>query len=198
MSSWCVAHAFLNDFEIIPVVPIITGITFVFTFHMRCISIVRFLYFRIFSASFLITFLSHEIATSINIHVPFSLSRIMMSGLLLGMVLSVCTCWFTIWLPCLLDLFLLILVNNHTSVFCPIVPLFPCICWSVVVHTFYRVFLCTVLLPVLDMLILCGQLSHRIIIIIIIIITYHSLVYMKLPFRTFWKLLRLKYCGVCF
>jgi len=32
---------FLNDFEIVPVAPIITGITFVFTFHMRCISIVR-------------------------------------------------------------------------------------------------------------------------------------------------------------
>ena len=35
---------FLNDFEIAPVAPIITGITFVFTFHMRCISIVRSLY----------------------------------------------------------------------------------------------------------------------------------------------------------
>ena len=33
---------------------------------------------RIFSPSFLITFLSPEIATSINIHVPFSLSRITM------------------------------------------------------------------------------------------------------------------------
>jgi hypothetical protein len=31
---------FLNDFEIVPVAPIITGITLVFTFHMRCISIV--------------------------------------------------------------------------------------------------------------------------------------------------------------
>ena len=49
---------FLNDFETVPVAPIITGITFVFTFHMRCISIVRSLCFRIFSASFLITFLS--------------------------------------------------------------------------------------------------------------------------------------------
>jgi len=28
---------FLNVFEIVPVAPIITGITFVFTFHMRCI-----------------------------------------------------------------------------------------------------------------------------------------------------------------
>ena len=66
---------FLNDFEIVPIAPIITGFTFVFTFHMRCISIVRSLYFR-FSASFLITFLSPEIAMSINIHAPFSLSRI--------------------------------------------------------------------------------------------------------------------------
>jgi uncharacterized membrane protein len=32
---------------------------------------VRSLYFNIFSASFLITFLSLEIATSINMHVPF-------------------------------------------------------------------------------------------------------------------------------
>ena len=43
---------FLNDFEIVPVAPIITGFTFVFTFHMCCISIVRSLYFRIFSPSF--------------------------------------------------------------------------------------------------------------------------------------------------
>jgi hypothetical protein len=32
---------FLNDFEIVPVAPIITGNNFVFTFHMRCISIIR-------------------------------------------------------------------------------------------------------------------------------------------------------------
>ena len=70
---------FLNDSDIVPVAPTINGITFVFTFHMCCISIVRSLYVRVFSASFLITFLSPEIATSINIHVPFSLSRIIMS-----------------------------------------------------------------------------------------------------------------------
>ena len=81
---------FLNDFEMLPVAPIITGITFVFTFHMRCIFIVMFLYFRIFLASYFTTFLFPEIATSINIHVPFSLSRVVMSGLLLWMVLSVC------------------------------------------------------------------------------------------------------------
>ena len=72
---------YLNDLEMVPVAPIITGITLVFTFHMRCISIVRSLYFKIFSASFLITFLSPGIATSINMHVLFSLSRIIMSGL---------------------------------------------------------------------------------------------------------------------
>ena len=95
---------FLNDFEIVPVAPIITGITFVFTFHMRCISNVRSLYFIIFSASFLITFLYPEIATSVNIHVPFSLLRIIMSGLLLGIVLSVCL---------LLLLLLLLLYTHH-------------------------------------------------------------------------------------
>ena len=36
---------FLNDFEIVPVAPIIPGITFVFTFHMRCISFVRYYYY---------------------------------------------------------------------------------------------------------------------------------------------------------
>jgi uncharacterized membrane protein len=38
---------FLNDFEMVQVAPIITGITLVFTFHMRCISVVRSLYFKI-------------------------------------------------------------------------------------------------------------------------------------------------------
>ena len=92
---------FLNDFEIVPVAPIITGIAFVFTFHMLSISVVRSLYFLIFSASFLITYLSPEIATSFNIHVPFSLSRIIKSVFLLGIVLSVCICWFhsTVTLP---------------------------------------------------------------------------------------------------
>ena len=92
---------FQNDFEMIPVASFITGITFTFSFHMRCIYIVRSLYFKIFSASFLIIFLSPGIATSINMHVPFPLSRIIISGLLLGIVLSVGTCWFhsTVALP---------------------------------------------------------------------------------------------------
>ena len=152
---------FLDDFEIVPVVPIVTVIPFVFTFHMRCISIVRSLYFRIFSASFLITFLSPEIAASINIHVPFSLSRIIMSGLFWGIVLSVCTCWFhnMVALPCLA---LPILAHVHTGVF---VQLYPCFLAYVEVQlcTHSIMSLCTVLLPVLGMLILCGLLSHQIV-----------------------------------
>jgi hypothetical protein len=74
-----------------PVACIITGITCVFTFPLHCISVVRFLYFRFFSFH-LVIFLSPEIAASISTHVPSSLSWIMMSNLLLGMVLSVCTC----------------------------------------------------------------------------------------------------------
>jgi hypothetical protein len=34
---------FLNDFEIVSVASIITVITFVFTLHMRCVSILRYL-----------------------------------------------------------------------------------------------------------------------------------------------------------
>ena len=36
---------FLNDFEIVLVAAIITGITFVFTFHKRCISIYYYYYY---------------------------------------------------------------------------------------------------------------------------------------------------------
>ena len=81
---------FQNDFEMIPVIHVIT-VNHSFTSYMHCISVVRSLYVTIFSISFLITLLSTEIATFINIHAPCSLSRVMMSGLLLGMVLSVFT-----------------------------------------------------------------------------------------------------------
>ena len=62
---------FLNDFEIVPVAPIITGIAFVFTFHMRCISTVKSLHFRIFRASSLVTFLSPEIESLFTYMFPF-------------------------------------------------------------------------------------------------------------------------------
>jgi len=41
MFSRYVAHVyFLNDLEIVPVAPVITGITFVFTFHIIIIIII--------------------------------------------------------------------------------------------------------------------------------------------------------------
>jgi hypothetical protein len=56
----------LNNFAMVPAVPVITGIIYVITFHMRCTSVVRFLCFEIFSAYFLITLLSLDIAMSFN------------------------------------------------------------------------------------------------------------------------------------
>jgi magnesium-transporting ATPase (P-type) len=52
LTSWFPAMLltyFLNDFEIVPVASIITGITLAFTFHMHCIAIVMSLCFRISS-----------------------------------------------------------------------------------------------------------------------------------------------------
>ena len=60
--------------------------------------------------------LSQNIATSSNKHVPFSLSRIILAGLLLGMVLSVCNFVSIIWLTFLHYSFLLILVHGHSRV----------------------------------------------------------------------------------
>jgi len=76
---------FLNDFEMVPVAPIITGITFVFTFYMRCISIVRSLYFKIFSASFLITFLFLEIIIIIIIIISITIIIIIIMSLITGL-----------------------------------------------------------------------------------------------------------------
>ena len=68
--SRCVAQVLSECFEMVPVAPVITGITFVLTFHTRWISVMRSLYFEIFPASFFITFLSPGIATYINTRVP--------------------------------------------------------------------------------------------------------------------------------
>jgi len=52
----------ITDFEMVLVVPVFTGIAPVFTFYMRCISVMKSLYFKI-SAAFLITFLSPGICS---------------------------------------------------------------------------------------------------------------------------------------
>ena len=41
-------RCFLNEVvEVVPVAPVVTGITLALTFHLRCTSIVRYLYFRL-------------------------------------------------------------------------------------------------------------------------------------------------------
>jgi len=65
---------------------IISSITSVFTPHMCCIYTVRSLNFKILLSSCLITFLFSLIALPLNRRVRFSLSRITMPSLLLGMV----------------------------------------------------------------------------------------------------------------
>ena len=63
---------------------LVTCTTFVFKFHLGCISTVKSLYLKIFSAALLITFLYAGILMSIKRHIPFSLSLIIIFGLLLG------------------------------------------------------------------------------------------------------------------
>ena len=89
-----VSKFFLKLLVTIPVAPIITGIIVHFRFHIRCISIPKFLYFNFFSASFCTTFLSAGIATSISVHVFSFLFLIIISGLFSVTSLSVCTAWF--------------------------------------------------------------------------------------------------------
>jgi hypothetical protein len=67
---------FVTDFQMVPVTPIVTGISstealircLCFTFHMRSMHSISII------TSFYVTFLSPEIAISINTHVPCPLS----------------------------------------------------------------------------------------------------------------------------
>ena len=107
-----------------PDVSAITGISFVFTFLVRPVSIVRHLHFGIFSDSLLITFLPPEIvAIDKQVH---SSSRFMISDLLLGMVLLVCACWCHNTVTLLSWFVSTVFVRGHASVQCQILPLFPC------------------------------------------------------------------------
>jgi hypothetical protein len=47
-----VVGMFLNDFGMLPVVLMIAGIAFAFTFHTRCIAIAKYLHFKIFRLLF--------------------------------------------------------------------------------------------------------------------------------------------------
>jgi len=119
-----------SDTERVPVAPIITGITLDFTVHIHWLSITRSLYLTTFSAYFSITFLSPEFATSIKMHIPILLSRIMKSVLLSGIVLSVHTCRFHS------------VVNGHTNVRCLIWLQFP-FCCGYYYYYYYYYSVCT-------------------------------------------------------
>jgi len=81
-------RCFLDDCEMVPVVHTISDITFVFTLHLRCISVV-FPYFQISSPNFSNAFLPpHSLLTDKFL----SSSWIMTSGLSLGMDMSIFTC----------------------------------------------------------------------------------------------------------
>jgi len=119
---------FLSDFEMVPVVPVITGITFVFIFYACSISFVRSLYFKIFSASFLSHFCLLTLQSQLTYIFLFHSPR-----LWCPVYCQACFCLFALadsikCLPYLHNLFQLIVVYGHTSVHCLILPLFPCIC----------------------------------------------------------------------
>ena len=84
---------FLNDFEIVPVAPIITGITFVFTFHMRCISIVRSLYFRLLLLLLVITFMQgvyNCVPETNHVFKVFSVAAILLFQFMLYAIYGIC------------------------------------------------------------------------------------------------------------
>ena len=89
-----VVRYFLNGFRMVPAVPDTTGVTFISTVHINCVFIVRSLYFKTFVASVLIACLSPVFATSINVHVSFPWSRILMFLLLSETIPS----FFIYWL----------------------------------------------------------------------------------------------------
>ena len=126
------------------------------TFHMHCTFIVKYSYFRIFWACFLTIFLPREISTSINIHVPFSLLWIIASGLCGSVGLHLL--WF-------------VTTNFSTCAYqCSLFDFTP-ISFSILhcnsAHAL-SCLMCTVLMPVLSLLILCVLLSHQIVDIICI------------------------------
>jgi hypothetical protein len=62
--------------------------------HSTCALFLLWGFYILKSFRLLFNHISVSRNSNIYMHVRFSLSRIIMSGLLLGMALSVCTCWF--------------------------------------------------------------------------------------------------------
>ena len=128
MLFWLVVQIFSGWFWDGCCDPVIIGITFVFAFHIRRLSVVRPSYLKIFLASFLITFLSPEFTLSLNRHVPGSLWSTVMSGELWGRFCPFAFFDSVISLPYFYLLFLLPLLHAHTSIPRLTLTLFPCMC----------------------------------------------------------------------
>jgi hypothetical protein len=94
---------------------------------MCCIFVVKVFVLIIFLASFLTTFLSHEIATSIDTCSFFMIMDCDVQFIVRDGSVSLHLFDSTMWLPNLHGLFVLILECAHTSVHCQILPPFPCI-----------------------------------------------------------------------
>jgi len=99
---------FLDDLQAVSAAHIVTDITFVFTFQIHGISVARSLYFKVFTASVLITFLSPETARSGNLHDPLSYKELWCPVYCYGWFCRFSLVGFTMWLPYFHDLFLLI------------------------------------------------------------------------------------------
>jgi len=113
----------LNDFEVVRVAPIITGITFAFTFHRRWIFVVRSPYFRIFLASVFIKFVSWNCNNHYNTRFYFIITNydvplIVRKGYVSLHLLVPCYGYLTVTKVSTN------LVHGHTSGHCIILPLF--------------------------------------------------------------------------
>jgi hypothetical protein len=118
---------FLNEYQVVPFSPIITGITFVFTFH-RWIYILRSLYFKAFSPPFLIAFFSPEI---VKLQSPLSVVSLFVITHFCPVYCYRRFCQFSLVnvIVCLRYfhiLFILILLHAYTIVPCLILPQCPC------------------------------------------------------------------------
>ena len=138
---------------------------FASTVRIRSTPVLRSTYFKIFSASVLITFISAETALAVNMCVHFLWYRIMMSGLLFGMVLSVFSLWFQKMFTLLLWPVSTNFATYSHSVLCLFSLLF---LWFVKVHlsTLCFVGLSVVLVTLLGTLIWCGALARHLLLLI--------------------------------
>lgn len=128
----------MKDFETVSVAPVIMCITFLWTFRTRSMYVVRFSYYNIFEASFLIKFIFPEIVISVKRHVPFFPTDCVVRFIDRDGSPNVHFAYSIICSPYLHDLFELIFVQAHTRVLWINLPLFPSIRYSIIDQALYH------------------------------------------------------------